>query len=91
MTLNSLTLNLPGELLLQIQKVVAGGPEALQRFVLQAIEHELERTQRLGRQQLFFARVAEIRAEMQVEGIEVDPMEIWGDVRDRSPGREVTL
>lgn len=89
--LNSLTLTLPGELVLRLQKVVADGPEALQRFVSQAIERELDRTQRIGRQQVFWARVAEIRTEMQAEGIEVDPVEIWGDVRDRSPGREVIL
>lgn len=35
--------------------------------------------------------MATIRAEMQVEGIEVDPEEIWGDARDRSPDREVIL
>ena len=28
-----------------------------------------------------------IRAQMNIEGIAIDPDEIWGDVRDRAPGR----
>ena len=32
-----------------------------------------------------------IRAQMNIEGIAIDPNEIWGDVRDLTPGREVVL
>ena len=35
--------------------------------------------------------VENIRAQMKTEGIEVNPEEICGDVRDRSEGREVVL
>lgn len=91
MTLRSITLMLPNELITQLQQLVTDSPDALHQFVIQAIEHELQRRQRVSRQQAFWAKVETIRAQMTTEGIEVNPDEIWGDVRDRSPGREVVL
>jgi PTS system cellobiose-specific IIB component len=35
--------------------------------------------------------VREFRQYIAAEGIEIDPDEIFGDIRDRSPGREVDL
>ncbi|MFB2976542.1 hypothetical protein [Microseira sp. BLCC-F43] len=91
MTLRSITLMLPNELITQLQQLVTDSPDALHQFVIQAIEHELQRRQRVSRQQAFWAKVETIRAQMTTEGIEVNPDEIWGNVRDRSPGREVVL
>ena len=91
MTLRSITLMLPNELITQLQQLATASPDALHQFVIQAIEHELQRRQRVSRQQAFWAKVETIRAQMTTEGIEVNPDEIWGDVRDRSPGREVVL
>jgi cellobiose PTS system EIIB component len=39
----------------------------------------------------FWESLQQFRREMIEEGIEINPDEIWKDVRDRSPGREVTL
>ncbi|HAZ47542.1 MAG TPA: hypothetical protein DDW76_07425 [Cyanobacteria bacterium UBA11369] len=93
MTLRSITLMLPNELITQLQQLVTDSPDALHQFefVIEAIEHELQRRQRVSRQQAFWAKVETIRAQMITEGIEVNPDEIWGDVRDRSEGREVVL
>jgi len=91
MTLRAITLMLPSELITQLQQLVTDSPDALHQFVIQAIEHELQRRERFSRQQAFWAKVDSIRAQMKTEGIEVNPDEIWGDVRDRSPGREVVL
>ena len=91
MTLRSITLMLPNELITQLQQLVTDTPDALHQFVIQAIEHELQRRQRVSRQQAFWAKVETIRAQMTTEGIEVNQDEIWGDVRDRSVGREVVL
>jgi predicted transcriptional regulator len=91
-TSEPITLQLPSELMQQVQKI-AGNSEALQTFVIGAIEHEIERQQiSTGSKTAdFWDRLQELRSKMQAEGIEIDPDEIWKDVRDRSPGREVNL
>ncbi len=71
----------------QLSSLVARGFAA----VLQAIERELQRRQPVSRKEAFWAEVRSLRAEMAAEGVEVEPDEIWGDVRDRSSGREVAL
>jgi hypothetical protein len=86
----SITLQLPSELLRQIQQL-AGNPEALQDFLIDAIEHEVQRHQLSAHAPDFWERVEKLRTRMKDEGIEIDPDEIWGDVRDRSPGREVSF
>lgn len=91
MTLQSMTLLIPSELLTQLQQRVTDNPELLHQFVIQAIEHELQRNQTTRHKQAFWDNLETIRAEMQTEGIEINPNEIWADVRDRSPGREVIL
>jgi hypothetical protein len=47
--------------------------------------------QDVSRQHPFWTNVDSIRAQMETEGIEVNPDEIWRDARDRSPGREIVL
>lgn len=91
MTEQSMTVLLPTELLTQLQQLVPNTPEALHQFVIQAIAHELQRHQPTSRKQAFWQNVETIRAQMSIEGITIDPDEIWGDLRDRSPGREVVL
>lgn len=41
--------------------------------------------------QAFFEKLEMLKQQMQEEEIEVNPSEIWGDVRDKEAGREVTL
>ena len=87
----SMTVLLPAELLTQLQQLGSNTPEALHRFVIQAIEHELQLHQPISRSQGCWHNVESIRAQMNIEDITIDPDEIWGDVRDRTPGREVIL
>lgn len=88
----SMTIMLPPKLLDQLQQLESSNtPEALHQFVIQAIEHELQRYQPTSRKQMFWHNVESIRAQMNLEGIAIEPDEIWGDVRDRAPGREVIL
>jgi hypothetical protein len=89
MALQSLTLTLPDDLWAKLQPLLTDRPDGLHRFVIQAIDHELQRCQLPSRKQAFWATVTAIRAEMEAEGIVIDPDQIWGDVRDRDPGREV--
>jgi hypothetical protein len=91
MNVQSINVLLPTELLTQLQQLGSNTPEALNQFVIQAIEHELQRHQTISRSQGFSHNVEGIRAQMNIEGISIEPDEIWGDVRDRSPGREVVL
>ncbi|MBE9116291.1 hypothetical protein IQ249_10320 [Lusitaniella coriacea LEGE 07157] len=91
MTLRSITLMLPGELLNQLQSLVADRPDALNQLIVRAIERELQHRQRMSQPQVFWTKVDSIRAQMETEGIEVNPDEIWGDVRDRAIGREIVL
>lgn len=88
--MTTITLQLPPELLAQAQ-AIAQNPDDLQKFLIRAIEQEIQRHQNPADKQNFWATVEKIRAEMQSEGIEINPDEIWGDVRDRSTGREVSI
>ncbi len=90
MTTQPITLQLPPELLAQVQ-AIAGSPENLQDFVIRAIEHEIDRCQEQKPKKDFATALRKFREQMIADGIEIDPDEIWGDVRDRSPGREVQL
>jgi hypothetical protein len=91
MALQSVTLTLPHDLWVKLQPFLADRPDGLHRFVIQAIDHELQRRLVPSRKQAFWTMVTALRAEMDVEGLVIDPDEIWGDVRDPSPGREVVL
>jgi hypothetical protein len=90
MTTQPITLQLPPELLAQAQ-AIAGSPENLQDFVIRAIEHEIDRCQEQKPKKDFATALRKFREQMIADGIEIDPDEIWGDVRDRSPGRDVEL
>lgn len=90
MTPQPITLQLPPDLLAQAQ-AIAGSPEDLNDFLIRAIEHEVERSQLSPPKSQFWQNLESLRTEMQAEGIEINPDEIWGDVRDRSPGRDINL
>ena len=60
MTLRSITLMLPSELINQLQQLVTDSPDALHQFVIQAIERELQRRQRVSQPQAFWAKVESI-------------------------------
>jgi hypothetical protein len=55
--------------------------------LIDAIEHEVQRHQVSDQRPDFWESVEKLRARMKEEGTEIDPDEIWGDVRDRSSGR----
>ncbi len=87
--MTNITVQLPDDLLKQVQSLA--GHENFQGFLIRAIEHEVERQQPSSKNQAFWANLQQLRERMQAEGIEIDPDEIWGDVRDRSVGREISL
>jgi hypothetical protein len=90
--MTSITLQLPPDLLAQVQ-VLAGTPENLQPFLIRAIEQEVQRQQpqSTSPQQKFWDTLQHLRAQMQAESIEINPDEIWGGSRDKTPGREIQL
>jgi predicted transcriptional regulator len=88
-SMTNITVQLPDELLEQVQSLA--GNENLQGFLISAIEHEVERQQPSATASAFWDNLQQLRAEMQAEGIEIDPEEIWGNLRDRSVGREISL
>ena len=89
MNTQPITLQLSAELLAQAQEIA--GNLGLHNFLIRAIEHEIQRCQPFAPKTKFWESVERLRTQMQVEGIEIDPEEIWGDVRDRSLGGEVIL
>ncbi len=89
MNTQPITLQLSSELLAQAQEIA--GNLGLHNFLIRAIEHEIQRCRPSAPKTKFWESVERLRAQMQAEGIEIDPDEIWGDVRDQSPGREVIL
>jgi hypothetical protein len=88
-SMTNITVQLPDGLLEQVQSLA--GHENLQEFLISAIEHEVERQQPSATASAFWDNLQKLRDEMQTEGIEIDPDEIWGNLRDRSVGREISL
>ena len=76
-----------------IQEVEQGEPIEITRHgqqiavILSTAEYELLMNKRSG----FWKSIEKFRQEIIEEGIEIDPNEVWKDVRDKSPGREVNL
>jgi predicted transcriptional regulator len=79
--MTNITLQVPDDLLERVQSLA--GNENLQGFLISAIEHEVERQQSSTTASAFWDNLQQLRSEMQAEGVEIDPDEIWGDVRDR--------
>lgn len=76
-----------------IQDVEQGNPVQITRqgqqvaVILSTAEYE----RLLNKKSSFSSGLKKIREELVTEGLEIDPDEIWGNLRDRSPGREVLL
>jgi hypothetical protein len=83
MTTELITIQLSRDLLDRVQEI-AGSPKDLQAFLIQAIKHEVERYTPGSLNSQFWENLTRLRVEMETEGIEIDPDEIWGDIRDRS-------
>jgi hypothetical protein len=88
--MTDVTLQLPDEVLEQARSL-AGGAENLQDFLVEAIVQEVQRHQPSSTKPDFWESLQRIRQQMAEEGIEVNPDEVWGDLRDKSVGREVDL
>lgn len=77
--------------LLQKAEAIAGNPEHLHDFLVSAIENEVQRRQPSTTKINFWQRVEQLKIQMQQEGIEINPQEIWGALREREIGREIIL
>jgi predicted transcriptional regulator len=78
--MTNITVQLPDDLLEQVQSLA--GNENLQGFLISAIEHEVERQQPSATASAFWENLQQLRDQMQTEGIEINPDEIWGNLRD---------
>ncbi len=85
--MTNITVQLPDDLLKQVQSLA--GQENLQDFLISAIEHEIDRQQPSATASTFWDNLQQLRDEMQSEGIEIDPDEIWGNLRDRELVRTI--
>jgi hypothetical protein len=90
MNTQPITLQLPPELLAQDQEII-GNSEDLNSFLVRAIKNEIQRSQPPEQKTKFWENVEQLRAQMLAIDLEIDPDEVWGDVRDRCPGRELIL
>lgn len=84
---------IPGNLNKILQDIKQGEPiQIVQQgkqiaVILSAAEYE----RLLHPKSSFSSALKEFREELIEEEIEIDPDEVWGDVRSHSPGREVIL
>ncbi len=90
MSTQPITLQLPNELL-ALAIALAGSPENLPNFLIQAIEHEIERHPQPTGQKGFSEALEEFRTDYDLKNADINPDEVFADVRERSPGREVTF
>lgn len=90
MTDKTISLKLTSELLQQAEEI-AGDAEKLHDFLVSAIENEIERRQTSVRKIDFWQGLEQLKNKMQEEEIEIDSTKIWGDIRDKEPGREIIL
>lgn len=76
--MTNITWQLPDHLLEQVQSLAGHGN--LQIFLIRAIEHEVERQQSSMNKPAVWANLQQLREQMQAEGTEIDPDEIWGEL-----------
>ncbi|MEO1673263.1 MAG: hypothetical protein AAFR77_21210 [Cyanobacteria bacterium J06631_2] len=77
--------------LLQKAEGIAGNGSNLHDFFVNAIENEVQRRQTSFKQVDFWQELEQLKIQMQQEGIEVNPQEVWGDIRDKEAGRDIVL
>lgn len=84
---------IPGNLNKILQDIEQGEPiQIMQQGQQIAVILSAAKYQRLLKEKSSFSSaLKEFREELIEEGIEIDPNEVWGDLRSRSPGREVIL
>ena len=85
----TISLKLSSELLQEAQAIA--GDEDLHDFLVGAIKDKIQYHQQDCRQDNFWQGVEKLRDGMQEEGVEIDPLEIWGDVRSSETGKEIIL
>ena len=90
MTEKTISLKLTSKLLQKAEEI-AGNAENLNDFLVTAIENEVQRRQVSLKKIDFWQGLEQLKIKMQEEGIEINPPEIWGDVRDKEIGREIIL
>lgn len=84
---------IPGNLNKIIQDIQQGEPIQIMQqgksiaVMISATEYE----RLLQEKNSFSSALNQFRAELVEEGIEINPDEVWGEVRSRLPGREVIL
>lgn len=76
-----------------IQEIEQGEPIEITRQGQQVavILSTAEYQRLLNKSPGFWESLQQFRQEIISEGIEINPDEVWKDVRDKSPGREVNL
>lgn len=90
MTLETLNLSLSSELI-QKAKQLMDNSDSLEAFITDAIVHEIERRQKIEPQHDFWENLDQLRDEIKSEELDLNPDDIWNNVRDPEPGREVIL
>ena len=82
---------IPGNLNKILQDIEQGEPIQIMQqgkqiaVILSAADYE----RLLQEKSSFSLSLKEFREELIEEGIEIDPDEVWGDLRPQSPGREI--
>lgn len=90
MTDKTISLKLTSELLHKAEEI-AGNEANLHDFLVNAIENEVKRRQTLLEQTDFWQGLEQLKIEMKQEGIDINPQEIWRDVRNKEIGRDIIL
>ena len=85
----TISFKISSELLQEAEAIV--GNADLHDFLVAAIEDKIQRHQQDSRKDNFWQEVEKLRDRMQKEGVEIDPSEIWGDVRSSETGKEIIL
>ena len=85
----NITLQLSQELFQKVQDLA--GKKDINDFLIAAINGEIQRRQSSNEKIDFWQELEQLKNKMKQEGIDIDPQEIWGDIRDQEVGREITL
>ncbi|MEM6611293.1 MAG: hypothetical protein AAF652_03380 [Cyanobacteria bacterium P01_C01_bin.72] len=90
MTDKTISLKLPAELLQKAEKIASNGSN-LHDFLVSVIEHEVQRYQASLDKKDFWAQLERLRVEMKQEEIEINPQEVWEQIRDKETERDIVL
>lgn len=90
MTMETVSFSLSSDLIQKAKKLM-GESGNLDAFVADAIATEIERRQMPQAHQEFWETVSQIQTDLKAEDLDLDPDEVWTEIRDPSPGREVVV